>query len=387
MTLFELKEKMATMKAAIKADADWISEKAGDPTTPMDEINAKKQHRDEMQVRYDMLKAEHDAMEEAQRTSIAMQAGKGAGMDEKQVRTKAKADYFRALATGDEASVRKAYSLLGAIPAADSDLGNGSKLLPTNMSSEIIVEPVVENPMRSAVRVSNIRGLEEPKLLFDLDGGYDDITDKQTAKEIKAEGDTVTYGRHKVKVKAKISDTVLLGSDLNLVNEVENALRSGLAANEMNRMFASAPTTDYAGMSFYSTQNGVKSVTGDTRIKAIGAALADLPIAFRRNAKVVMSASEWFEMWEDSLNKSGMFFENRPQTLFGKEVILVDDAIDPIVGDFSYARINYDIDTTFDVDKDVDNGIYKYVLTAWYDIKLRLKSAFRVAKVSASANP
>lgn len=387
MTLFELKEKMATMKAAIKADADWISEKAGDPTTPMDEINAKKQHRDEMQARYDMLKAEHDAMEDAQRTSIALHAGKGAGMDEKQVRTKAKADYFRALATGDETSIRKAYSSLGAIPAADSDLGNGSKLLPTNMSSEIIVEPVVENPMRTAVRVSNIRGLEEPKLLFDLDGGYDDITDKQTAKEIQVDGDTVVYGRHKVKVKAKISDTVLLGSDLNLVNEVENALRSGLAANEMNRMFAASPTTDYAGMSFYSTQNGIKSVTGDTRIKAIGAALADLPIAFRRNAKIVMSASEWFEMWEDNLNKSGMFFENRPQTLFGKEVILVDDATDPIVGDFAYARINYDIDTTFDVDKDVDTGIYKYVLTAWYDIKLRLKSAFRVAKVKANANP
>ena len=42
MTLFELKEKLATMNAAIKADADWIAEKAADPTISMDEIKTKK---------------------------------------------------------------------------------------------------------------------------------------------------------------------------------------------------------------------------------------------------------------------------------------------------------------------------------------------------------
>lgn len=381
MTLFEMKEKLNTLKSAILADANWLAEKAADPSTKMEEIKEKQAHRDELQARYDTLKAEHDRMEEEQRVSVAIDAGKGAGMTEKDVRIKAKANLYRALLTGNTAEIQKAYTALGAIPALDADLGNGSKLLPTNMQREIIVEPREENPMRGIVRMSNIRGLEEPKLIIDLDGGYDDVTDKETAKEIEVDGDMVSYGRHKVKPKAKISDTVVHGTDLDLVTEVENALRDGLAINEMNRMFAASPTSEYAGMSFYSTDNNIKKVTGTTKQQAIAKALADLPLAFRRNAKIVMSATDWFDMWGANLNQAGMYFENRPQQLFGKEVVLVDDATDPIVGDFNYCRINYDIDTILDVDKDVDSGIYKYVLTAWYDIKIRLKSAFRIAHV------
>ena len=381
MTLFEMKEKLNTLKSAILADANWLAEKAADPSTKMEEIKEKQAHRDELQARYDTLKAEHDRMEEEQRVSVAIDAGKGAGMTEKDVRIKAKANLYRALLTGNTAEIQKAYTALGAIPALDADLGNGSKLLPTNMQREIIVEPREENPMRGIVRMSNIRGLEEPKLIIDLDGGYDDVTDKETAKEIEIDGDMVSYGRHKVKPKAKISDTVVHGTDLDLVTEVENALRDGLAINEMNRMFAASPTSEYAGMSFYSTDNNIKKVTGTTKQQAIAKALADLPLAFRRNAKIVMSATDWFDMWGANLNQAGMYFENRPQQLFGKEVVLVDDATDPIVGDFNYCRINYDIDTILDVDKDVDSGIYKYVLTAWYDIKIRLKSAFRIAHV------
>ena len=378
MTLFEMKEKLNMLKAAILADANWLAEKAADTSVTMEEIEEKKAHRADLQNRYDTLKAEHDRMEEEQRISIAIDAGKGAGMTEKDVRVKAKANLYRALLDGDKASIEKAYTALGAIPALDADLGNGSKLLPTTLQNELIVEPREMNPMRDVVRMSNIRGLEEPKLIIDLDGGYDDVTDKQTAREIELEGDTVVYGRHKV--KAKISDTVVHGTDLNLVTEVESALRDGLAINEMNRMFAASPTSDYEGMSFYSSANGITVKTGATKQAAIAAALADLPLAFRRNAKIVMSAADWFDMWGTNLNQSGMYFENRPQQLFGKEVILVDDATDPVVGDFDYCRINYDIDTIMDVDKDVDAGLYKYVLTAWYDIKIRLKSAFRIAR-------
>lgn len=382
MTLFELKEKMAVLQQQINADAEWIAEKAADPAVGMDEINSKKSHRDELQTRYDMLKAEHDTEEARQAERVAIQAEKNLSADEKKMTNKAA--FYRAVLRGDKQASRKAYSHLGGIPANDADLGKGDALLPTNMENELIVEPVVENPMRAIVRVSNITGLEEPKIAFDIDGAYDDITDKQTAKEVEMEGDTVAYGRHKVKVRAKVSDTVLLGTDTNLVTEIENALRSGLAVNEMARMFATNPSSDYTGMSFYSSANDVKVVTGATKQAAIAAALADLPLAFRMNAKIVMSATDWYDMWGVNLNQSGMFYEDRPLMLFGKQVVLVDEAVDPVVGDFSYCRINYDIGSTYDTDKDVDAGIYKFVLTAWYDIKLRLKSAFRIASITAS---
>ena len=64
-TLFEFKEKMNTLAAQIQADADWIAEKAADPAVSIDDINAKKQHRDEMQARYDMIKAQHDERRKA----------------------------------------------------------------------------------------------------------------------------------------------------------------------------------------------------------------------------------------------------------------------------------------------------------------------------------
>lgn len=358
-TLYSLKEKMATLGAQIAEDDKWIVEKADAPEIKMEDIKAKEAHREDIQKRYDLLKAEHDKMEDAQKREVLKKAQEfTVDADPKTALSKGKGEFYRtALLGGDTGSVVKAYQQLGGIPALDADLGYGSRLLPTNMTNELITEPLVENPMRSVVRVSAITGLEEPKLLFDLDGSYDDITDKQTAKEVELEGDTVTYDRHKVKVRAKVSDTIIHGSPLNISGEIDNALRSGLAANEMARMFAAAPGTGYEGMSFYSTVNAVKDVAAATKQEAISVALADLPIAYRRNAKIVMSTVDWYAMWKDNLNQSGMFYEERPLQLFGKQVVLVDDAVDPVVGDFQYARINYDIGATYDSDKDITQQI------------------------------
>ena len=384
MTLYEMKENLATLGQQITEDSNWIADKAAKPETSLDAITEKEAHRDNLQKRFDLLKKEHDAEEARQTAQLKKQIDNTPSFadDPKVSKAKSKGEFYQAVLLGEDA--RKAYQMLGGIPALDADLGYGSNLLPTTMTNELITEPLVENPMRGIVRVSNITGLEEPKLLFDMDGAFDSITDKDSAREVELEGDLVVYGRNKVKVRARVSDTIIHGSPLNITTEIDNALRSGLAANEMYRMFDPSPSAAYAHMSFYSTDNAVKVVSGSTKQAAIASALADLPIAYRRNATIVMSAVDWFEMWGINLNQSGTFYENRPLTLFGKTVVLVDDAVDPVVGDFGYARINYDINATYDTDKDVDNGIYKFVLTAWYDIKLRMKAAFRIAKVTVN---
>ena len=72
----------------------------------------------------------------------------------------------------------------------------------------------------------------------------------------------------------------------------------------------------------------------------------------------------------------------------GKPVVFTDAAVKPIVGDFSYSQYNYDINTLYDQDKDVDTGINKFVLTAWMDHQILLANAFRIADVAAgSGNP
>lgn len=388
MTLFEMKEKMATLQASIAADAAWIAEKAADPSIPMEEIQAKKLHRDELQGRFDMLKAEHDVMEVKQKDAVA----KKVADDPKERTLKAKAEFYRAALTGND--VKKAYEGLGALPTNTADLGYGENLLPTNMSNELITEPVEENSLRQVEPVSQITGLEEPKLIFSIDDAdLADVTDKETAKEIEMTGDTVTYGRFKTKIKATVKDTVLHGTDVNLVSTIEAALRSGLAIKEKMRAFAPATgigayDETHKHMSFYAettiggtTTTDIKTVTGPNIITAIINAWADLPEAFAANAKCVMKKSDYYAAIQTLAGSNGDLWGKKPEDVIGIPVIFNDRAVKPVVGDFRYSKQNYDIGTIFDTDKDADKGEYYFILTAWGDHQIRLKSAFRLVEV------
>lgn len=380
MTLFEMKEKIFSLTNERKTIADWIAEKAADPNTPMEEIKAKQAKMDELTSRIEIMQKAHDEEEETQRKKLAMQNGGGAGtgMSEKEARIKAKADFYRAALTGGD--IRKAYEGLGAIPAATADLGNGDRLLPTNMSAELLLEPLEENSLRRIEPVSQITGLEEPKLLFEIeDADLADVTDQDTAKEIKMDGDTVSYGRFKTKITATIKDTVMHGSDYDLVTAVENALRSGLAIKEKINAFRAVSDTTHDHMSFY--LNGIKEVEGADLIQAIINAWADLPEAFATNAKCVMRKSDYYAAIQKLANSDNLWGK-KPEDVLGIPVEFNDRAVTPIVGDFRYSRQNYDNGAIFETDKDGKKGEYYLILTAWGDHRIRLKSAFRLAKVS-----
>lgn len=379
ITLFDLKEKLATLNAAIASDAEWIAEKAADPATSMDDINAKKAHRDELVTRRDMLKAQHDEMEKAQRAAVS-QKHVDSGNPEAML-LKGKAEFYRAALTGrDPSEIAKTYEGLGAIPEGASDLGYGENLLPTNMTNELITEPFETNSLRGIEQVSQITGLEEPKLIFDIeDADLEDVTDKDTANEIKMEGDTVSYGRFKTKITATVKDTVLHGNDVNLVTTIENGLRSGLAQKEKMRAFSTNADPTHEHMSFY--MNGIKAVAGDNLINAIIKAIGDLPDSFSENATVVMRRSDYFAAVEQLANGAVTLWGKKPEDVIGYPVVFNDRAVIPVIGDFRYARLNYDIGTIYETDKDARKGEYYFVLTAWGDHRIKLKSAFRTAYV------
>ena len=393
MTLFELKEKMATLKAAILADANWLAEKAADPNTKMEEIKEKQDHRDELQVRYDTLKAEHDRMEAEQRQKVAAKAVADGNVTAEQNLIAAKAAFYRAIFAGKDVDT-KAYEGLGAIPAANADLGTGDKLLPTNLARELLIEPFEINPLRTIARITNITGLEEPKLGYTIeDADLADVTDKQTANEIALSGDTVAYGRLKAKVSATIKDTVLHGTDVDVVNAVEGALRSALAKREKH--FAFLPTSSCASdsthkhMSFYNgtisegvTTYDITAKEGATMYDAIVAALGDLADDYAVNASVVMKKADYYAMVKALANDSEALFGSKPASILGYPVYFCDKATIPVVGDFKFYGINYDIGTIFETDKDAKKGEYYWVLTAWGDQQIRLKSAFRLAIVN-----
>ena len=393
MTLFELKEKMATLKAAILADANWLAEKAADPNTEMKDIEEKQAHRDELQKRYDTVKAEHDRMEAEQRQKVAAKAVADGNVTAEQNLIAAKAAFYRAIFAGKDVDT-KAYEGLGAIPAANADLGTGDKLLPTNLARELLIEPFEINPLRTIARITNITGLEEPKLGYTIeDADLADVTDKQTANEIALSGDTVAYGRLKAKVSATIKDTVLHGTDVDVVNAVEGALRSALAKREKH--FAFLPTSSCASdsthkhMSFYNgtisegvTTYDITAKEGATMYDAIVAALGDLADDYAVNASVVMKKADYYAMVKALANDSEALFGSKPASILGYPVRFCDKATIPVVGDFKFYGINYDIGTIFETDKDAKKGEYYWVLTAWGDQQIRLKSAFRLAIVN-----
>ena len=380
--LYELKQNLAMVGAQLQKVAEDITKKAANPSVDIEEINELEKTKANLQKRYDLIKEEHDRQEAEARKKFQNENKVAAARDEKERIIAAKAAFYRAAILKREIpdDVR---AVLKAIPAGGSDTTGGENLLPTTLSNELVHEPFVTNPLREIIRVSNITGLEVPKIAFSLDNDDDGfINDDEVAKEILATGDKVQFGRFKFKVKVKISDTVIHGSDLDLVTYVENALRSGLAAKEKKVSLADNPGTGEEHMSFYQKTSGVyviDTVEGEDYYEAITNAIADLHEDFRENAKVVMRYADYVTMLKALSNNSMDLYRVQPEQIIGKPVIFCDSATVPIVGDFGYCRLNYDGDLVYDADKDVDKGNYIWVLTGWFDQHRLLNSAFRLA--------
>jgi HK97 family phage major capsid protein len=375
-TLYELKQNLATIGQQLQKVEAQLAEKAVDPNATMEEIQALQKSRDDLKMRFDVVKQQHDAMEAEQKAKFQAKNDINSVDDPKEKVIKAKAELIRAVMQGKPvpADVRAA---LG-----DRNSTGGEKFLPKTLSTEILTEPFVKNPLREISTVTQITNLEIPKLDFTLDDD-DFIADTATAKELEQTGDVVTFGRYKFKVFAGISETVLNGSDVNLVTYVERALQSGVAAKEKKVAFTTTPKTGEEHMSFYSS--GIQEVTGENLYKAIKAAIADLHEDYRENAKIVMRYQDYSDMIETLANGNATLYTAQPEQILGKPVVFCDSAVNPVVGDFSYSHFNYDLTVLYDRDKDVKTGIELFVITAWFDHQIKLKSAFRIAKKAPQA--
>ncbi|ORI05537.1 phage capsid protein [Mammaliicoccus sciuri] len=379
-TLYELKQSLHTVGEQLKSKNDELSKKAGDPNVNFEEVQQLEKEVDTLQKRFNILEQRKNDVEQKETAKAEKenaQSGVYQSLSSEEKMVKAKAEFYRhALLPNEFAKPsQEAQRLLHALPTGNDS--GGDKFLPKTLSKEIVSEPFAKNQLREKARLTNIKGLEIPRVSYTLDDD-DFITDVETAKEMKLKGDTVKFGTNKFKVFAAISDTVIHGSDVDLVNWVENALSSGLAAKERKDALAVNPKAGLEHMSFY---NGdIKEVEGENAYKAIIKALADLHEDFRDNAVIYMKYVDFVDILDYLSNGTTNFFDTPAEKVFGKPVVFTDAAVKPIVGDFNYFGINYD-NTTYDTDKDVKKGEYLFVLTAWYDQQRSLDSAFRIAKV------
>lgn len=291
---------------------------------------------------------------------------------------KAKADLIRNTIAG-KVQPREVLNVLG----DGTTLGNGQKILPTTLMTELVVEPYAKNPLRGVSKFTNITNLEVPKIAFTLADDDFLTSDTETAKEMTASASIITFERKKFKVYADVTETVLRGTDTNLVAHVENALRSGMARKE--KKIAFADVTNAADTSFYNktaSAYDIKTIQKESLYLAIKAALADLEDEYADNAKIVMKKSDYFDLIEALANGNASLYQAQPETILGAPVIFCDLATVPVIGDFSYSQFNYDLDATYESDKNIKTGVTSFVLTAYLDHKILMKSAFRLATVT-----
>ena len=383
-TLYELKQSLGMIGQQLKQKNDELSQKATDPNVNMEDIQQLEADKTGLQQRFEIVERQVNDIEEKEKAKAQKQEGGDAyqSLNDEDKMIKAKAEFYRhaILPTEFAKPTQEAQRLLHALPTGNSS--GGDKFLPKTLSKEIVSEPFAKNQLREKARLTNIKGLEIPRVSYTLDDD-DFITYVETAKELQVKGDTVKYTTNKFKVFAAISDTVIHGSDVELVNWVENALQSGLAAKERKDALAVKPKSGLEHMSFYN--NDIKQVEGKDMYQAIINALADLHEDYRDNATIYMRYVDYVSIISVLSNGTTNFFDAPAEKVFGKPVVFTDAAIKPIVGDFNYFGINYD-NTTYDTDKDVKKGEYLFVLTAWYDQRRTLDSAFRIANVKASAS-
>lgn len=378
-TLMELKQDQYDLgKTLENINAQLQEETASVEEGSVEKMKALQEKKANWQAKYDEMSRQVAEAEKQQKERLTPKK-EPVQIDPKDKRNHAFAELVRKT-MDKEAVTADIYEALG-----DNDTTGGNKFLPKTVSTNIISEPVENNPLRDISTVTQIPNLEIPRLSFTLD---DDsfIEDTETAKEIEAKGDTVSFTRNKFKVMVGMSETVLLGSDANLTSYVEQGLQNGVTVKERSVAFNPNPTKDAEKhMSFYDASNNIKHVSGADLYDAITNAVADLHEAYRENATIVMAYKDYLKIIKTLANGSATLYSAQPQSVLGKPVVFTDAAVKPIVGDFSYSHYNYDINTLYDQDKDIKTGINRFVVTAWMDHRIKLANAFRIADVAADA--
>ena len=379
-----INQQLDGVRASLKEAVNKVEALYADPKSTVE--NRREAENVVKDLKERVQKYENDIREMDEEANRQLQNKKNTqGMSEKDKIVASKANVIRGMikkeSVADDLKALGGSYFLNALSTHPTTGQGGAAILPKTTAAEAIVEPKKVNKLRDYIRISHESNLEIPKLTFSIaDDAF--IEDEATAKELKVNGSTVTFGRFKSKVFCDVSETMLLGTDINLVSEVEAGLDSAIQTKEKKQLFGTNLGTTEKHMSFYEKDGAsytIPSVTGETKYLAIKKAIADLGEDFRENAYIIMTYADYLDIIEALANGNSTLFMAQPEQILGKPVIFVDAATIPIVGDLSYLQINYHPETISDSDKNVKTGMNTFALTAWYDIQFRLRSAFRLA--------
>ena len=372
---------------SLQSANEKLAEMAGQPDASAEDIQAQQKKVDALQLRYNTISEQVKKVETEQKAKLTEGKNKVAqnkiSSDPKERMIQMEAAWIRKTVRPDNADFQEKWNTIKQ-EMKDDTTTQGGKLLPVNVSNQLVSEPFATNPLRQMETVSTITNLILPRIAFDIaDDSF--VNDGDISKEMDLKGDQITFERHMLKVRAGISDTVLMGTDTGLVDYVNNALASALQLKERNMALGTSNPAGLEHMSFYDTTTvKIKKVSGSDLFHAIRKALADLDDAFQDNAKILMTRNDYYDMLDDLANNSSTLYQAQPESILGAPVVFTSAATTPIVGDFSFAQLNYEISSSlYEQYKDYQKGMNYFQLTAWFDHQIKLASAFRLATVAS----
>ena len=375
---FKIQQQLEGTRASLKEAVNKVDAAYADVTSTLEQRAALEEIVKDLKNRVekyenDLKELDEEAAENFKRENSIHNLRKSG--DEK---IEAKAELIRATMKKEKVNQR-VLNLLG----EGSGNGNGENILPSTLLTELVSEPFATNPLRQLSTMTNITNLELPKIAFTLDDDNFLTSNNETAKEMKLSASKIKFERKDFRVFADITDAILRGTNTNLVSYVENALRSGMAKKEKKIAFEEG--TSNADTSFYnktSSNYDIKAISKPTLYAAIKGALADLEDDYADRAQIVMRRSDYYDIIETLANGNATLYQAQPESVLGAPVTFCDLATVPVVGDFSYSHYNYDLDVTYESDKNIKTGVTSFVLTGYLDHKIKMKSAFRLAVVA-----
>ena len=374
---FKIQQQLEGTRASLKEAVNKVDAAYADVTSTLEQRAALEEIVKDLKNRVEKYENDLKELDDEAAKNFELENSIRNARNSGDEKIEAKAELIRATMKKEKVSQRVLNSL-----GEGSGNGNGENLLPTTLMTELVTEPFAVNPLRGISTMTNITNLEIPKLAFTLDDDDFLTSNSETAKEMKLSASKIKFERKDFRVYADITDAVLRGSNVNLVGYVENALRSGMAKKEKKLAFAVG--TSNPETSFYNKTNSnydITAITKESKYLAIKAALADLEDDYADKAKIVMRRSDYFDIIEALANGNATLYQAQPESVLGAPVIFCDLATIPVVGDFSYSHFNYDLDATYESDKNIRTGITSFVLTGYLDHKIKMKSAFRLALV------
>ena len=374
---FKIQQQLEGTRASLKEAVNKVDAAYADVTSTLEQRAALEEIVKDLKNRVEKYENDLKELDDEAAKNFELENSIRNARNSGDEKIEAKAELIRATMKKEKVS-QKVLNSLG----EGSGNGNGENLLPTTLMTELVTEPFAVNPLRGVSTMTNITNLEIPKLAFTLDDDDFLTSNSETAKEMKLSASKIKFERKDFRVYADITDAVLRGSNVNLVGYVENALRSGMAKKEKKLAFAVG--TSNPETSFYNKTGSnydITAITKESKYLAIKAALADLEDDYADKAKIVMRRSDYFDIIEALANGNATLYQAQPESVLGAPVIFCDLATIPVVGDFSYSHFNYDLDATYESDKNIRTGITSFVLTGYLDHKIKMKSAFRLALV------